>query len=87
MQHEHPQVMVRFGGNGDPLLPASRVQLGQPHHINQPLQVPQESITFKNIKNKIQSWLSRRDTMSQRSTKPVLGLCHCAARLKEAAAI
>lgn len=64
----------------------------QPHHIKDPLQVPEESITFKNIKKKMKSWLSRRDTISQRNAKPVLGLspcvgCRCAARLKEAAAI
>lgn len=67
---------------------------GCPKHIKQPLQVPEESIIFKNTKKKIKSWLSRQDTISQRNTKPVLGLSHsipglwhCAARLKEAAAI
>lgn len=46
----------------------------QPHHIKQPLQIPEESITFKNIKQKIKSCLSLHDAISQRNTEPLLGL-------------
>lgn len=46
----------------------------QLHHIKQPLQVPEGSITFKGIKKKMKSWLSRQDTVAQRNAKPALGL-------------
>lgn len=74
--HEHLQVMVRLKAMGIPCSQYPGCSWGclELHHIKQPLRVSAESITFKNIEKKIKSWLSRRDTISPRNTKPVLGL-------------